>query len=245
MRHKKLNSRAVLQIKKVLKPKHILDSFLSVMGLVRISKAERKVRRAQDYAEYAFKFLFSSYIEDEILPRAHQVRVIDYSAPVFVKHFKDGKTRTLIHFFLELDCLSRLADKKNSECSIRHFPRIIDFDIHNRSITMTDEGTSLRDLSEIVKVPDAYQQVERIMNQLLNAGIVHYDICPLGKNLVVDSVGKISIIDFGLVEINGVCYTPDAFERRLDCSKLATHESICEALLLNPLIDTESKKAEY
>jgi hypothetical protein len=170
----------------------------------RISRRNEELKQLLQTAETNVDFWFrqsmGNYIENELLPRARNVLERDYPGPSYVKTCRSryksfNGLSTFQNFILELDCLSLINSVTAGE-EPRHFPRLIDFDVESRSITMSHQGTSVDRLTKRVVVPDFEAQVSRMLQVLHDAQVVHLDMNPSGRNLLVDERGILSIIDF-------------------------------------------------
>ena len=171
----------------------------------RISRQNKELKQLLQEAESNLNFWFcesmGDYIEKELLPRAHSILPKDYSGKTFVKKFRSryksfNGLSSYQNFILELDCLSLINNLNVDEDRPRHFPRIIDFNVEDKSITMSDQGLSVDRLTQEVVIPEFESQVSRMLQILHDAKVVHMDMNPSGRNLLVDKMGTLSIIDF-------------------------------------------------
>lgn len=107
-------------------------------------------------------------------------------------------------FVLEANCLGRLR-----EVMERHdhwcFPVSYGLDVKSRTITMSDCGVSLLDLAEAQEVRELDLQLDRMVDLLREASVVHLDANPSGKNITVDRHGGLHLIDFDIAALDGRC----------------------------------------
>ncbi|ATX65068.1 hypothetical protein [Roseinatronobacter bogoriensis] len=199
-------ARSLAHLKQSLKK--FRDRFLAQLGLTRIkelSALEKKLEICSATSDYLFDLSFSDYILEEIFERAERVKQTEISGKLHTKRFRNrfgvssGLTKKQA-FFLELDCLSRIAECCDIEAQ-QHFPILIDYDTEQFTITTSHNGISLKDIREVIAVPDFNCQLSLILSTLSKAQVAHLDCHPNGKNLTVSNEGIISLIDFDNAQV--------------------------------------------
>ncbi|SDD17212.1 hypothetical protein SAMN05421538_10115 [Paracoccus isoporae] len=174
-------------------------------------RAERKLNGSGALRRYGFAPLSLS----AGLPRA--------TGPRHVKHYKERLALTGLEAqracWLELSCLLRLhwvAPEARDR-----FPLPIALDPGAPSLTMTDLGWSLdmvpAHASAAVAArlrPRVSAQVTEIVSVLEQAGIAHLDIHDSGRNIVVNTRGRLALIDFDIAAMDGMAISA-TIERRL------------------------------
>ena len=148
------------------------------------------------------------YVDTTVIPLASSVLVeAGDGEKVFRKEFRHPKGTGLTAtqaFFLELDCLARINQVVSAQNTTRHFPTLHGFDVDNLSLELSFDGVSLNNLSSQQVVPDAEAQIDTIVATLERANICHLDIHESGKNLLVDSEGRLTLIDFNRAVIGNI-----------------------------------------
>lgn len=127
-------------------------------------------------------------------------------------------------YFLETESLRRLAllKQERGDKNSSPFPKLLSASNEDLSITISDCGISLDALAigEVpAQIPDHKAQVDYIVDCLLEAGVLHLDLRPDGKNLCVDEQGRLSLIDFDIVALDGTQPHSYQIKRRLDMAR--------------------------
>jgi len=107
-------------------------------------------------------------------------------------------------FDLEISCLNRLEDSYNCICGFgdgktQHFPIVIKTDDDEFKITMSYCGYDLENLprGNNKTIPSVKSQINCIINNLENAGVLHLDFRP--KNFCfTPRTGTLVLIDFNI-----------------------------------------------
>lgn len=113
---------------------------------------------------------------------------------------------------IELACLSRLSQTPGAV----HFPVVTDMDRSVPSLTLLHAGLDLRHVERRgtpVPVPGALSQIERMLDAMAVAGLVHLDLHPDGRNLCVSDDGHLTLIDFDIAALDGKCLSGSINER--------------------------------
>ena len=103
----------------------------------------------------------------------------------------------------ETDALIRLENNFQCLCGMgKHFPILLhkNFD-GKQKFYMTYMGKDLRYLDHEIHIPNITKQIDCIVYNLRKSNIVHFDI--QSKNICVDNNGKLSLIDFEHILIDG------------------------------------------
>lgn len=166
---------------------------------------------------------------------------------VFGKHGKGRhgrpKTRSwtklnrMETWFLEVECLRRLTENFKCQCDNKyenHFPKLVSYDINNKSITMANCGetlVSLRKQKKFIEILDYKEQCACISKNLKENGILHCDLNPIGNNVCLnEKTNCISVIDFDWVKVDGYMKSNDPINSKERLSEESWGENL---LLLN------------
>jgi RIO-like serine/threonine protein kinase len=125
-------------------------------------------------------------------------------------------------FLLEVECLSRLEGSK-------HFPKILSVDRAGMAIVMTNQGTSLDKLRRRVRVANYEDQIRDMCKQLADQNTCHLDVLP--KNVCVSESGILSLIDFDVASVDGLCPTPELEERMRKLQNKGGHGPVINRIL--------------
>lgn len=97
-------------------------------------------------------------------------------------------------FETELEIWKRLSGNE-------HFPKLLEFDEKNHTITLEHCGDSL-DRIKSLKIDNLDEQIDSIVRCLQKYKIVHLDMHDSGKNICYKN-NKIYLIDFDIAVIDG------------------------------------------
>ena len=201
----------------------------------------RKMQSLVYASDHMFAELNQERIDNEVLPLATSVTEEAGEEKVFRKVFRHPKGTGITAkqaFFLELECLARINQALVTQDSLRHFPRLHGFNVDDLALDMSWDGVSLDNLTSPQIIPDAEGQIENIVATLQRADICHLDIHESGKNLLVDSRGRLTLIDFNRAVIRNTPVNPLVGRKLPAASKQAQfHRArLRRCLDKNPLI---------
>lgn len=123
-------------------------------------------------------------------------------------------------FYLEVVSLSQLnAAKEFNRFHHFPFPILIEASELDFTIKISHCGWSLDQLKsskEKIKIENTKSQIENIVALLMKSGVMHLDLRPDGKNICVDSLGNLSLIDFDIVVLSDERPLSWQIKRRMD-----------------------------
>lgn len=193
---------------------------------LRLANNMRKLKARHEAALREIAFLRARLTEAE--PHAPQPAILSGFPDGYdlvkhprtpVTHWKEAREKLLwsgmtrdqaLH--LELGCLTRLGQG----AARAHFPRLLAIDLPGARFEVTDQGTTLRALTETggrATIIDAEAQIATIMAALETARVIHLDMHKDGRNLCVDPTGRLSLIDFDIAALDGVAFSGEIAQR--------------------------------
>ena len=148
--------------------------------------------------------------------------ILQYNMRIITKYVNHQKATSInpysgysYHYGLqrEILCMKLLYNsykKYPCKCGLNtcHFPILIKSKMYNNKnnlggyIKMTYEGEDIQSIRRKKKIPrikNVEAQIDCILNTLKFLNIVHLDLNDNGKNICIDSNGKISLIDFDIM----------------------------------------------
>ncbi|ERP30969.1 hypothetical protein [Chitinivibrio alkaliphilus] len=203
-----------------------------------LRRAEKQLTNAEKAINYHFTRSHKEYINEEIFPRAAKVANSTFTGKTrtkkFTRRFRSFKVMSAYQLFLlELDCLGRINEQMLLQDEENHFPILVDYNPEKATITTSHNGISLDKLTTKMVVPNLERQITTILNILANARVIHLDMHKRGSNIVIDSHGILSIIDFDMAQAANrpFNYTVEAKLRR--GKQLLTRKQIEKTLACN------------
>jgi len=176
-----------------------------------LDKKKQREKALEDTVETLFWSAHAKYVHEVLFPRAKRCKAPPPGEGVFTKKVRKhyGPWPSRLQFLVELDCLSLLNSLNLSPDTRKPFPTLFDWNFENLTFEMSNCGISVDKLREKIFVPDVISQAKVIAQCLEAAGISYWDMHPSGKNLVVDSHGRLSIIDFGHAQAGNLAITKE------------------------------------
>ena len=172
----------------------------------------RKMRSLIEASDHMFMTINQERIDRNLVPLAASVAEgASEGEKVFRKVFLHPKGTGITAkqaFFLELDCLARINQVMIGQTTLRHFPRLRGFDVDALILELSWDGVSLDNLASPQVIPQADRQIDDIVATLERADICHLDIHESGKNLLIDSEGRLTLIDFNRAVIGNTPINP-------------------------------------
>ena len=142
---------------------------------------------------------------------------------------------------LEKNCLQLLEQNYECICEKKkiHFPQIIKYDDKKFKLFLSINGISLNKYEQFLKlnVIDKFEmksniekQVDCILHNLQKSKIKHFDLAP--KNICINEVGTISLIDFDIASINDIGMSSNLQKRNDNYNYLDFRRAIINILSL-------------
>lgn len=209
---------------------------------VEFEAQNRKMQSLIKASDHFFLENHQDTIDRDLLPLAASVvEPAREGEKVFRKvflHPKGTGITALQAFFLELDCLARINRVLGDLPTPRHFPLLRGFGVDDLVLELSWDGASLDKLTTPHTIPEADRQIDDIVATLEQADICHLDIHESGKNLLVDSEGRLTLIDFNRAVIGNRPVNPLMARRLPPPSQRADfhHARITRCLDNHPLI---------